>query len=201
MSRYVTHPNILMKPDIDIIMACKKGDERAYFALFSLCYGHMKSICIRYLGDELEADGAVNKAFLKIVMNLDKWDVKRPFEAWARTITVNTALDACRKKKSQSKNMPLTPIDDAGNDNNIISINEADEKLNAELLERMIYELPDMHKQVFNLFALDGFSHKEIAEKLDCSVSASKWYLHQARKILQEKLDVFLMNEKKYQHG
>ena len=151
--------------------------------------------------DEQEANSIVNKAFLKIIQNLAKWDKKRPFEAWARTITVNTALDACRKKSTLNQNMPMAPLEIASNNSTAISLNSAEGSLNAEILEKMINALPDMHRQVFNLFAIDGFNHKEVAELLDCSESSSKWYLHQARKMLQEKLENLLLNEKKYQHG
>lgn len=190
-----------MNPDIAVIQACKRGDERAYHALFSCCYGVMMGICVRYLGEQEEAKSVLNQAFLKIVRNLPSWDEQRPFEAWAKTITINTAIDACRQIKAQKKNMPLSPLEMVQDSWIGTNENYADLSFDAERLERLVAALPETHRQIFNLYALDGYSHAEIAELLNCSVSASKWYLHQARKILQENLKEMMMAEKKYQHG
>lgn len=190
-----------MNPDKAVITACKKGDERAFYSLFSCCYSVMMGICMRYLGDKDEANATVNQAFLKIIKNLDKWDDGRPFEAWAKTITINMVIDVCRQKNVRHKNMPLSPLETVQDHQLGVNENFADRKFEAEILERMILNLPEMHRQVFNLYALDGFSHAEIATLLNCSVSASKWYLHQARKILQGQLNDSPIMENKYHHG
>jgi RNA polymerase sigma factor (sigma-70 family) len=195
------YSNYRMNPDPKLIKACIQGDERAFRALFSCCYSLMMAICVRYLGNPDDARGVVNQAFYKIVKNLKTWDEDRSFEAWAKKITVNTAIDECRKNQQHKKHMPLTPIDDVHEVWMPISVNDAEYSLSVEALETMIRELPELHRRVFNLHAIDGYSHAEIADVLDCSVSASKWYLHQARKILKEKLENIFSEEKKINHG
>lgn len=158
-------------------------------------------ICMRYLGDQDESKSAVNQSFLKIISNLDKWDESRPFEAWAKRITINTVIDICRQNNARTVKMPLTHVEDLNENWAGIAVNEAAARLDTEQLEFMISSLPEMHRSVFNMYAIDGYTHSEIAAMLNCSVSASKWYLHQARKLLQEQLEAYLIAEKKYQHG
>lgn len=190
-----------MNPDPKIIKACIEGSERAMYSLYDHCYHRMMGVCMRYMNNTDDASAALNRAFLKIVTNLKKWDETRSFDAWAKKITINTLIDVCRKANTLRHQLPISPIDELNEPQMPVHLNGADQNLSSEHLERMINELPDMHRTVFNLYALDGYSHAEVADALGCSGSASKWYLHQARRMLKEKLEQFLIEEKKLQHG
>lgn len=178
-----------MNPDPKLIKACIRKDRQAQEQLYRLCFSSMMGVCVRYFRNESDAVAALNEAFLKIINNLHKRNEQIPFEAWIRRISINTSIDAFRKNKSYKTHIQsgwehgLPEQQDSG-----YEINQADLKLDAEAIEKMIQELPPMSKQVFNLFAIDGYSHKEIADLLGISSGTSKWHVSFARKELKQKL-------------
>jgi len=178
-----------MNPNPKIIKGCIRKDRRAQEQLYRLCFSSMMGICMRYFRNESEAIAALNGAFLKILNNLQNRGDHIPFEAWIKRITINTAIDAFRKNRSYKAH--IQPGWDSGIHEEQAAgfeINDADLQLDAEAIEQMIHELPPMSKQVFNLFAIDGYSHKEIADLLGISIGTSKWHVSFARKELKQKL-------------
>lgn len=180
-----------MKIEKELIESCKKEDRKAQFELYRLCYSVLLSVCFRYEKNKEDAEFLLNKAFYKILKNLDKYKDNIPFEAWIRRITINTVIDDYRKNKKEKIDYveepmlaaPVTAMD----------FNEADQRFDAEELQLLINRLPPVSKKVFNLYVIDGYNHKEIAEKLDMSEGTSKWHLSSARKKLKE-LVIKLMN-------
>lgn len=178
-----------MNPDPKLIKACIRKDRRAQEQLYRLCFSSMMGVCMRYFRNESEAVAALNEAFLKILNNLQKRGESTPFEAWIRRITINTAIDAFRKNKSYKAHIqPGWEFGVHEQEESGFEINEAALQLDAEAIEQMIQELPPMSMQVFNLFAIDGYSHKEIGDLLGISPGTSKWHVSFSRKELKKKL-------------
>ena len=170
--------------DKELIAACRREERKAQNELHRLCYGFLMGICLRYEKNKDDAAALLNLAFFKILTRLDQYKDNVPFEAWAKRVTINTLIDEFRKKnkdqhqfvESFDHSLPLSFMD----------FNEADQRFDAEDLERMIRDLPEMSQKVFNLYIVDGYNHKEIGEMLHISEGTSKWHLFTARKTLKE---------------
>ncbi|RMG31618.1 MAG: RNA polymerase sigma factor [Bacteroidetes bacterium] len=168
--------------DPQLLHACKEQDRKAQAELYRRCYSMLMGVCIRYLKQEEEARAVLNLGFLKILNNLHKYQPKVPFEAWIRRIMINTVIDEYRKNKRHKATIAYTDFDDRQHEEAFIDFNEADQQFDAKEIERMIQQLPGMSQQVFNLYAIDGYSHKEIGKMLGISVGTSKWHVSFARK-------------------
>ena len=151
------------------------------------------TVCYRYKKDKSEAESLMNQGFLKILTNLDKYSEAVPFEAWSRKIMINTVIDDYRKTKKDKETIEYADFQEPTYDQYYIDYNEADKEFNAEELKLMLLKLPDMSRKVFNLYAVDGYSHKEISEMLSMSVGTSKWHVSFARtelkKLIEKKLN------------
>lgn len=143
------------------------------------------SVCMRYKVDYNEAKSSVNAGFLKILNNLDRYDPKVPFEAWIKRIMINHVIDEFRKNRKVQELIEYTDFNERQVPN-LVDYNEADKAFDATDLEAMIKTLPPITQKVFNLFAIDGYSHLEIAKMLSISDGTSKWHVSSARKKLQE---------------
>jgi len=145
----------------------------------------MMSVCSRYERNKQDAVAKMNEGFLKVLTHLKERKENVPFELWVRRIMINTVIDKHRQDKSRKTAEVLTDtIEDAGEE----SVNEYLREMEAEEFDRMMKQLPDMSGRVFNLFAIDGYSHQEIAEMLNMSEGTSRWHVAQARKTLQENI-------------
>lgn len=178
--------------DKEILEACVQNQRKAQYELYRLCYSILLSVCLRYESNKEDAEFLLNKAFYKILKNLENYQDKVPFEAWIRRITINTAIDEYRKKKRSKLDFVEEPMQSqplAGMD-----YNEAEKKYDAEDLLEMVKKLPPSSQKVFNLYVIDGFNHKEIGEKLNMSEGTSKWHLSSARKKLKAMLTSLMNN-------
>lgn len=184
-----------MKIDKALIQSCVESDRRAQNQLYKKCFGILMGVCMRYEREREEAEELLNQAFLKILRNIDKYDYKAPFEAWIRRIMINTIIDNYRKYKKDKENLQYSAMDTDWKDVGI-SLNDAYLEFEAEELENMLKKLPDMSRKVFNLFAIEGFSHKEIGDMLGLSDGTSKWHVSVARARLKE-LIYEKLNEKR----
>ena len=143
------------------------------------------SVCMRYKVDYDESKSSVNAGFLKILNNLDRYDPKVPFEAWIKRIMINHVIDEFRKNRKVQELIEYTDFIEKQVPN-LVDYNEADKAFDATDLEAMIKSLPPVTQKVFNLFAIDGYSHLEISKMLGISDGTSKWHVSSARKKLQE---------------
>ena len=152
-----------------LIDKCLKGDTKAQKALFERFAPKMMSICLRYIGDYERAEDVLQDGFIKVFKNLEKFKREGSFEGWIRRTVVNTALDQLRKDKN-------APIDaDISEAEYLAGENETSfGKLRTEELMAIIQNMPNGYRTVFNLFAIEGYSHQEIAEKLGVTESTSK---------------------------
>ncbi len=168
-----------------LIKDCARGDRKAQFQLYKSCYGLLMSVCLRYRKQENDAIEILNVGFMKILTNLDKYKEHVPFEAWSRRIMINTLIDDFRKNRKVRELIESTDFEHEKIYKDSIEYNDADLQFDADDLQNMINQLPPMSGKVFNLFAIDGYSHKEIGKMLGISDGTSKWHLSFARKKLQ----------------
>lgn len=145
------------------------------------------SICIRYTRNQDLAKEILNVGFLKILNNLEKYKEDVPFKAWIRKIMINTLIDEYRKQKKQSE--VIDYVEEYFDNSDYAELNSALERINTAQIYELITKLPPMAQQVFNLFVIDGYSHKEIGEKLNIEEGTSKWHLNSARVKLKEMLE------------
>lgn len=169
-----------------LIQGCKSGNRKAQFTLYKTYYNVLMGVCMRYNKNKDDASAILNEGFLKILKNIDKYNPKVPFEAWIKRIMINTIIDAFRKNKKDRELIQYTDFEETDTLDINIDYNEADKMFDAEAIEKLIQQLPKVTQKVFNLFAVDGFSHKEIGEMLSISVGTSKWHINAARKQLKE---------------
>ncbi len=168
-----------------VISDCLANNAIAQQWLIKNFGAYVKSIVIRYLKNEEQQEEAMNDVFLKVFNNLNKYDANQVFKAWLRTITVNTSLDYYRKEKENY----TKSVEDLQYNEQPVSLDEsAMSKLSAQEILRVIQMLPPGYKMVFNLYAIDGFTHAEIASKLGIKEGTSKSNLQDARKKLQRLL-------------
>ncbi|MEL6924377.1 MAG: RNA polymerase sigma factor [Bacteroidota bacterium] len=172
--------------DRQLLKDCARGDRRAQFQLYKRCYSVLMGVCIRYKKNEEDAAEVLNMGFLKILNNIGKYREEVPFEAWIRRIMINTVIDEFRKNRKVQELMETTDFSEHNNFTDFVDYNTADRLFDAEQLEAIIKMLPPVSQKVFNLYAIDGYSHKEIGAMLDISDGTSKWHLSFARKKIQE---------------
>lgn len=166
-----------------IIKGCLQQDRLCQRKVYEYYVGLMASIVRRYVKDDEEVMDIVNQGFIKIFGKLDQYHFENSFEGWCKRIIINTALDHLRANKryrdlfSFDALMPTYQIFNDGL--NTMSVDE---------LLKVIDTVSPISKVVFNMFIMDGYSHKEIGEQLNISVGTSKWHLSSARKQIQAKL-------------
>ncbi len=177
-----------MNIDATLLQACREHDRKAQSQLYKQCFSLLMSVCIRYKQDEEEARAVLNQGFLKILMNLDKYDLKIPFEAWTRRIMINTIIDEFRKYKKEREHTQYTDFGATDTFDEQVDYNTADQLFDVEDVTYFINQLPTVTQKVFNLYIIDGYSHKEIGEMLDMTEGTSKWHLSSARKRLKAML-------------
>ncbi len=173
-----------------LIRNCQKGRYDAQKAIYDLLAPKMFGVCLRYCKNHDEAEDCLQEGFVKVFTNIDRFQFKGSFEGWVRRIVVNTVMEAYRKKN------PTVAVDD------FTSFNlKADDDIDEEPVVsegdilKMIDSLPPQYKMVFNLFAIEEYSHEEIAQMLGISVGTSKSNLSRARQWLKEHVNEMIKNK------
>ncbi len=173
----------------EIIQGCLVNDRRSQRLLYEHCYPIMMRICKRYTINEDEAVESMNASFLKILKKLETVKDMESLHGWVKQITINTSIDFYRSKKRHSDRNQLTVDNEYSNvENTHFNLDFTESKMDNKEIFKLIQELPDTTREVLNLFAIDGFSHREVAEMLNLSEENSRWHLHKARKLMTEKL-------------
>jgi RNA polymerase sigma-70 factor (ECF subfamily) len=196
MYRFSNESNVENKEQLkEIIEGCLRNDRRSQEAIFKLFYGKMMVVCMRYTNDKDTAQEVLQEGFMKVFEKLGAFDYKGSFEGWVRRIVANTAIDSIRRSK---KNPILTDND---NDFKIGGENPMEEQetielgeIKAEMAMEAIQKLSPAYRTVFNLYVLEEYSHKEIAEMLGISEGTSKSNLAKAKMNLQKILNQQFMN-------
>lgn len=166
-----------------LIRLCIKGDRAAQKALYDQLAPKMFPVCIRYAGDRTVAEDLLQDGFVTLFSRLDSYKGEGSFEGWARKIFINTALMYLRKKDA------LKMSDDIDNARNIVSEYSSQiQDVGYKELMKLITSLPTGFRTVFNLYVLEGYSHKEIAEMLNITEVTSRTQLSRARTWLQSRI-------------
>lgn len=181
-----------MKIEKALLDDCKRQKRLAQNQLYNEVFSYLMNICVRYKNDYDSAGASLNAIFLKVLDNLNDFRSDEAFVPWMKRIAVNHLIDEYRKEKREREKLGF--LEEVGLSSHPTSIHEKEAELDSEYLLEMIRQLPTMTAKVFNLYAIDGFKHREIAELLEMSESTSKWHLGEARKKLVAMLEVY--NEK-----
>ncbi len=175
----LTLPSIIKNQLVTNLINEDAATQKAFYKKY---FGYVMSICLRYLNDREDALEICQDIFLKVFQNISKYDVARDFKKWIASIAINACIDKLRKDKNKLK------INDIDGDevSNISFINfDVSDRMDAEYILKLIDRIKPQHKTIFLLYAVDGYSHKEISEMLEINVNTSRWHLAQARKELQ----------------
>ncbi|MFK8038270.1 MAG: RNA polymerase sigma factor [Crocinitomicaceae bacterium] len=177
----------------NIIQGCIKGKRKYQKQLFEQYYGKMKSVCMRYARDEDEAQDMVQNGFIKVFDKLAVYNFTGSFEGWVRRIMVNTAIDFIRKHKNKTYSLEDDHMLASDSEDGIVLDEEVFElNFKAQKAVEAIGRLSAGYKMVFNLYVMEGYTHKEIAEYIGISEGTSKSNLAKAK----QKLRALLSAEK-----
>jgi RNA polymerase sigma-70 factor (ECF subfamily) len=166
-----------------LIEGCKKNDRKAQQRLYEMYYRKMMTLCLRYVGDSETARDLTQEGFIKVFTSIRGYAGAGSFEGWLRKIFVNCALEYLRRWDALRESVETENVaEPMGTDISAIS------RLTEEELLRLIEELPAGFRTVFNLFAIEGFSHKEIGAMLHITESTSRSQLTRAKQLLQRRV-------------
>lgn len=168
----------------EIISQCKKGSLKHQEMLYKHFYGFTMGIALRYCLNRDDAIEVVNDGFIKVFNTLSCYNIDKPFKAWLRTIMVNTAIDRRRKELKHQFNTDLDNAVPLSSNTYII------ERLSAQDILKLVGTLPHIHRTVFNLYEIDGYSHDEISDMMDIPASSSRVYLTRAKDKLRKLLTI-----------
>ncbi len=168
--------------DIELIEDCKRKNAQAQKSLYDRYAGKLYALCCRYIKEKMEAEDVLIIAFTKILDRIDQYKGEGSFEGWMKRIVVNESLTYLRRNKTMYLEMDIEAADREPD------FEKMENELHAEDLMKLIDALPSGYRIVFNLYAIDGYSHKEIAEQLGISENTSKSQLSRARVVLQKSL-------------
>jgi len=163
-----------------ILAGCLRRDRKDQKTLYKTFYGFAMGICLRYAGNRYEAAEILNQGFLKVFTNLEKYNPERPFKAWLGRIMINTSINHYRS------NLKMAQMDDLEKAEGLSHSEMPDSMLKYDDLLAMVQRLPQAYRTVFNLYAIEGYTHEEIGKLLGISDGTSKSNLFKARDKLKD---------------
>ena len=167
----------------DLIEGCIQNNRKAQERLYKLFYGALGSICMRYAKNQEDAIEMLNDGFLKIFKNIQHYDSqKATLYTWINRIVTNSCIDYLRKQDTVYFSPVEAHTEEVHFDNSVL------QNLDVQELLSLIRQLPPATQFVFNLHVIEGYPHKEIAERLGLKEGTSKWHVNEARKLLQKKV-------------
>lgn len=165
-----------------LIDGCKEGNTKSQEQIYRLLAPKLFAVCLKYSKSYEEAQDNLQDGFLLIFEKIGQFNYKGSFEGWAKRVIINYILQQYRKQnlfEIVSENYPEE-----------VEVEIEEDNISIDFLTRIIQELPDRYRLVFNLYVLDGYSHKEIAEMLEINIGTSKSNLARAKAILREKIEL-----------
>lgn len=165
----------------ELIHNCKKGDRKAQARLYQKYADVLFGICLKYSRNKTEAEDSLHDSFMTIYDKIEQYKSNGSFEGWMKRITVNTVLQKYRKVE------PLNVVHE--NTEEEVTVDSSFEDIGLQTLLEYIRELPNKYRTTFNLYVLDGYTHKEIGELLGTTTGTSKSNLARARMLLKEKIE------------
>ncbi len=169
--------------EAEIIEGCKIFSPKAQKALYDLYARPMMGLCVRYMKSKPEAEDVFQEAFVKVFKYIGRVEHSQALGFWIRRIFVNTALNHLSRNKKNEKT-----VDVAVSEAECTELNPTDHDLNAKQLLEMVNKLPQMYRIVFNLYVIEGYSHKEISQMLGIQEGTSKSQLSRAKEMIRKML-------------
>lgn len=170
----------------ELIDGCKRNQAKAQEMLYKKFSGLTYGVCLRYAGNSFDAEDIMQEGWVKIFRHIDMYSIDNSFEGWLRRIMINTAITHYRRNLKHAYH---EDVDGAGwiegDDDGFV----AGEFSREELL-KAINKLPNGYRMIFNMYVVEGYRHKEIAEMLKIDINTSKSQLSRAKKVLQRELEI-----------
>ncbi len=172
-----------------ILRKCRKNNRGAQKKLYEIYYSYGMSICLRYAENRQDAVEIMNDGFMRVFQYIRKFNLDKPFKPWFRRIMINCAIDHFKKSQKQ---IETTQLDDAGT---LLQENVLEGRISYADMISIVQRLPDAYRTVFNLIAIEGYKHEEVAAILNISIGTSKSNYHRARQKLQEYLTNYFIRD------
>ena len=166
----------------ELIQGCIRNERSAQEKMYKLFYPRMMSLVRRYIDQEMQAEEVLNNGFLRAFQKVEQYTFQGSFEGWLRKIVFHAVSDYVKQNVKYNEKIVLVEKDQ------FVHKDRADKLYYNELLE-MVQTLPGATRAVFNMYVMEGFSHKEIGKNLGISEGTSKWHLSEGRRILKEKIE------------
>ncbi|AUC75258.1 RNA polymerase sigma factor [Olleya sp. Bg11-27] len=177
-----------------LIKACRKNNIKAQGDLYQKYKDTLYILCLKYSKNSNEAQDNLHDSFIEIFNSIKKYKGKGSFEGWMKRITINQAINKYKKERPFNIEIKNDILEDT-------TVSEDDLNIELDSILNCIQELPDQYRLVFNLYQLDNYSHKEIADLLNITVNTSKSNLHRAKAILKQKINILNHKKPKLYYG
>ena len=176
---------IAVERDIEILVqGCLANNRKAQEGLYRKFYGFAMTIALRYSRDEHDAADIMSHAFVKIFKSMHSFDSQKgSLHAWVKRIVANEGIDHIKSRNRFSENVEVETVAEPAINNSAL------EQMGAEEIMNLVKKLPPATHAVFVMYVVEGYNHREIAERLSISEGTSKWHLSEARKFLQQQLE------------
>ena len=171
--------------DQEIAQACREGNREVQRQLFDAHARLMMSVCLRYADSRQEAEDILQEGFIKVFERMHQYENRGPLGGWIRTLMVNTALNHIRKHKRWNHSMDIEAANHLDSDET-----DALSEMSANELMQLVNKMPKGYKTVFNLYAVEGFTHSEIGDQLGISENTSKTQFMKARGWMKKELEL-----------
>jgi len=182
-----------------LVIACANGDQRSQQIVYKAFYGKMLGVCVRYSSNRDEAKDLLHDSFIKVFEKLKGFQNKGSLEGWVRRIVVNNAIDFVRAKKEFVLNYDdESQFDNIPDDSYFTSDIEDMQKLKAEIILSFVQKLSPAYRTVFNMYVVENYTHKEIADYLEISVGSSKSNLAKAKMKLRSMFEKYKNGKGKF---
>ena len=177
-----------MISDQKIVEGCKAGKHKAFSMLYKKYSAVMLGLCLRYCKNLQEAEDVLQEGFIKVFRNIKKFREEGSFEGWIKRIMINCAIDHYQKNLKHAFHENLDELNEKIADDEEVAGKYRDHGVDKDQLMKMIQDLPDGYRIVFNMYVIEEYSHRDIATSLGISENTSKTQLMKARRALREKL-------------
>ena len=171
-----------------MVQGCREGDLQCQEQLYRFFYPQMIKICFRYAADADGAGSIYNNAMLRVFRNISTYSEEGKLEGWIKVIVVNCCIDFCKKKNIFNNVIANIPGDDVQIEPEVFN------KISGKEVQQLIAQLPGATATIFRLFVYEGFTHKQIAERLNISEGTSKWHVSEAKKALKKRFEINFKN-------
>lgn len=186
----MSNPGNQIFSNTDLIEGCKRGDRKIQYELYQRFSPKMYGVCLRYAGNAVEAEDILQEGFIKVYDKIGSYRGEGSFEGWIRRIFVNTAIEHFRKKIYLQ---PITETEENTIEGKYLTV--LDELAEKDIIQ-LVQQLSPGYRTVFNMYVIEGYTHKQIGDALGVSEGTSKSQLSRAKRILQELVKAFIENRK-----